>query len=442
MPIKEFDISSGGNAISDLLGSTAIDSSIVPKVGHPFFIVAPAYTRASAGITVLHLLCHYLNLLGESAFIVRYPPQWSAIRSLPSYCTLVEQTEFPGGMLAPILTRNALEFYHEKRLTPIVIYPEVYDNPLKAHFFGRYILNFPGKIASKYNEHENFSFAYTKTLADASTAEYPDRPPTADVLFVPTCDLEFWNTKGASAQRSGTCYYCAKLRDVHGERPENVPEGSIEILRDSSMSREHIRELFWNSEAFYCYEDTALIIEATLCGCPTVHVPNRHYSGSTLAQNEFGNDGSCLIGDADGLVRARNTIGNVGETMRRHIGLTPSHIARLAAKWKAMAAAQEYRGTISPPLETLLVYFDQHMPNVPADLGFAVMDGEGPGLPGLSGSKPAAEPDPLKIRQALAALLLATKRSVAYRFPTAAKVLRPGNRLETGKSSKGDGVNG
>jgi hypothetical protein len=440
MATKRANISWSDNTISDLSRSAVSENSLVPRVGHPFFIVAPAYTRSSAGITVLHMLCHHLNLLGESAFIVRYPPQWSAVRSLPSYCTLVEQAEFPGGMLAPILTRNAIEFYHEKRLTPIVIYPEVYDNPLGARFFGRYILNFPGKIVPGYKDRENFSFAYTKTLADAVTAQYPDRTATTDVLFVPTCDLEFWNPKGASAHRRGTCYYCAKMKDVHGEQPENVPEGSVEILRGRSMRREQIRELFWNSEAFYCYEDTALAIEATLCGCPTVHVPNRHYSGSSLARNELGTDGSCLIREAGGLVRAQNTVARFRETMRRHIALTPSHIAELAAKWRTLAAAQEYQGTIKPPLETLLVYFDQHVPDVPAPLGFAATDGEGPGLPAPSGTKLAVDGlfNPLTIKQALAALLMAAKRSIAYRFPRTARVLRRLYRLAIGRPLKDD----
>jgi len=40
--------------------------SFVPAAGNPFYIVTPQYTRISAGTTVLHLLCHYLNVAGEN----------------------------------------------------------------------------------------------------------------------------------------------------------------------------------------------------------------------------------------------------------------------------------------------------------------------------------------------------------------------------------------
>lgn len=429
------------NMSEDKLVSFDTKNSLMPKIDHPFFIVTPPYVRTSAGITVLHLLCHYLNISGENAFIIHHPSQQTAIRSLPSYCAAVEQPQLPGGVLAPILTQNFLEFYDKKRLTPIVIYPEVYDNPLKASFFGRYILNFPGKIAPKYNEIEDFSFSYTKTLGDSCTALYPDRPPTKDVLFVPTCDLGFWNTKGAAARRQGSCYYCAKLKDVHHEQPEGVPEGSVEILRSMDMSREEIREIFWRSEAFYCYEDTALSIEANLCGCPTVHVPNRFYSGVSLAENELGLDGSCLSGDAEGFARAQRTVAKFEQTMRTHIALAPSHLARLAARWKAMAAEQDYRGTITPPKATLLVYLDRRMPT---QLGFAAADGVGPGLP--AAAKPERDAngpfDPLTIREVLAALLLAIKRSVVCRFPLTAKLLRPLYRIATGRPLKDDNSTG
>lgn len=410
-------------------GFCSLKSSLIPKIGHPFFIVTPPYIRASTDIFALHLLCHYLNILGESAFIVYYPAQRTAIRSLPGYCTAVEQTQFPAGMQTPILTQNALEFYDKKRLTPIVIYPEIYNNPLNAPFWGRYILNFPERFGDKYEEVENFSFAYTKTLADLCTTDFPDHPPTEDVLFVPTCDLGFWNANGAAAQRRGTCYYGTNLKDEHGEQPKTVPNGSIEIRREK-MTHEKIREIFWKSEAFYSCEDTELAIQAVLCGCPTVHVPNRYYSGVSLAQNELGADGTCLVGDTEGLARARRTAANLRQTMRAHIAKVPPQIGRLAARWKAMAEEQEYRGTITSPFETLLVYLDQHGPDVPAQPDFATTDGVGCSLPeSFELDSPRARP--LSTRQSLAAVLLAVKRSVAYRSPLATKVLRAFFRVAT-----------
>ena len=35
----------------------------------PYYIEAPPYRRTSAGIKVLHLLCHALNRIGEDAYV-------------------------------------------------------------------------------------------------------------------------------------------------------------------------------------------------------------------------------------------------------------------------------------------------------------------------------------------------------------------------------------
>ena len=63
------------------------------------------------------------------------------------------------------------------------------------------------------------------------------------------------------------------------------------------MTREEVRDLFWKTEAFYCYEDSALAIEAQLCGCPTVFVANEFFYGTPLASFETGRSGSETMTD-------------------------------------------------------------------------------------------------------------------------------------------------
>jgi len=358
-------------------------TSLIPRVSNPFFIVTPPYARVSAGVTVLHLLCHYLNLAGETAYILHYPPQEGPIRSLPNYATLQMQPEIPAGMLAPLITQDVLEFYDKAQITPIVIYPEVFDNPLNAKFFGRFILNYPGKLNSRYQQREKFALAYTKVLADHCTNEYPDHPAITDVLFVPTSDFEFWNLRGAREVRSGTCYYAGKLREIHKTEPKNVPEGSVEILRSQHMSRSEVRDLFWKSELFYCYEDTALALEAILCGCPTVFVPNEFFTGDPLAINETGKDGLCRLDEPSGIDRARKTIGNSEAILKSYIRQVPGQIASLAQKWRSLAAAVEYQGTISYPFEPRMVFFSRALAPQMDDQDhddFSLDDGARPGF--------------------------------------------------------------
>lgn len=339
------------NSNSETMKTTnSTQEAIIPQPKNPFFIVTPPYTRISAGITVLHALCHYLNTIGENAFILHYPPENDPRGILPSYAKIQKTGEFPGGMNAPLLTQNVIDYYHEKRITPIVIYPEVFDNPFDAPFFARYILNYPGLLAPKYTQQENFSFAYSRILANHSGIE--------DTLYICTSDLNFFNKRGAWERRSGTCFYAGKYQRFLGGRPKDVPAGSVEILHSKDMSREEVREIFWRSEAFYCYEDTALATEAALCGCPVIFVPNEHFSGVPLASIELGHDGSCLADEPDGIRRAKDTVENAETNVRASFTLVPERIAELAAKMKNLVSAQPYAGTITYPFEPRLVFFE------------------------------------------------------------------------------------
>ncbi|WDU63939.1 hypothetical protein LRS56_05310 [Pseudomonas poae] len=344
--------------------------SIIPVEKNPFYIVTPPYTRVSAGVTTLHLLCHYLNLAGESAYIVQYPAAQVPIRSLPGYVTLQGQSEFPGGMIVPPLTQDIVDHYHQRKLTPIVVYPEVFDNPLKASFFGRFILNYPGKLNTKYTEKADFGVAYAKTLAAFCTTEYPDHRRIDDVLFVPTVDLSFWRLPDTQPKREGSCYYAGKLKGIHGETPENVPAGATEILRSDKMTTAEVRDLFWRSEVFYCYEDTALAIEAILCGCPTVFVKNKYFAGPPLAANETGQFGWCMLGEDGGVERARATVGQFSEHIASYLNSIPSQIAALGAQWRTQASAEPYAGTINLPLKPRIMLFDQPLPSAASTSGY------------------------------------------------------------------------
>jgi len=329
---------------------------MMPPIKNPFFIAAPTYRQSSAGVTVLYILCHFLNLAGEAAYIIHYLPETAPDERLPDGISLQLQKEFPAGLIAPLVTQDVLDFYDQRRLTPVVIYPEIFDNPLNAAFFGRYLLNYPGKLAKRYEQPAAFEIGYSKTLASHGTA------PAIDVLFIPTCDLGFWTSTIPAAERSGACHYAARLQAIGGLDPTTLPAGSTEILPGPPMSREEIREIFRRSEAFYCYDDTALAIEAQLCGCPTVFVPNQLFTGTVLSVDEVGTDGYCLAGDPEGFRRAQATVGNLRAALGAHIAAVPGRIAELGAKWQALAMQQDYRGPLTYPFEPRLVLFNPPQP--------------------------------------------------------------------------------
>ncbi len=323
----------------------------MPSAHHPFFIISPPYTRTSAGIVALHILCHQLNSSGENAFIVHHPPQVEDgnLATRLQYCG-----EFPGGLNAPLITQNALDYYNHRKIFPIVIYPEIFDNPFNVPFFARYLLNYPGLLGRPPSQVAQYTFAYSRRVATEGGV--------ADVLYIPTSDLAFWNAEGASPVRSGTCYYAGKLQAIFGKRPDRVPDGSIEIPRDLSMSREQIRQLFWAKEAFYCYEDTALATEAMLCGCPTVFVANEHFVGIPLAHSETTMDGACLIDELGGLDRARRTVGKCRQHISEAIEAIPRRVREIATRLRALAVDEAFVRPFAYPYEPRLVLFDANQP--------------------------------------------------------------------------------
>lgn len=113
---------------------TSVPTPINPRVERaPYYIVAPRYIGTSAGIRALHLLCHWLNLKGERAFMAL------------QYVELGPNVSFD--LQTPILTPEIVDYHYQQGLQPIVIYPEVVaGNPLEADCVVRWLLNFPGLL--------------------------------------------------------------------------------------------------------------------------------------------------------------------------------------------------------------------------------------------------------------------------------------------------------
>ncbi|MCP1212342.1 hypothetical protein [Acetobacter okinawensis] len=282
-----------------------------------------------------------MNKCGEQAFIFHCPQNCFPINVGGAGLGLVDQTEVPLGFQAPLITQPYLDMYDAMGLTPIVIYPEIHDNPLNVPFFGRYILNYPGALAPQYQQKENFSVGYTKTLCDAVTSAFPDHPPCDDILFIPTCDLDLWKPPAGEQKRSGTCYYVGKLRAVHGCGDVDFSSLGTEILRDKKMSREEMRAIFQRSETLYCFEDSSVALEAKLCGCEVVFLPNKHFNGVGLAANELPleRDHEALRG-----------------TLQQYIADLPRTVGALAQKWQALADQAQPVGRLQAPLKTYYFY--------------------------------------------------------------------------------------
>ncbi len=269
---------------------------------HPYYIYAPDFVETSAGIKVLYILCDAFNKRGYEAYII------GSKRSSPY-------------LHAPLLTKKPLIRHFLKRLAPIVIYSETLPgNPLKASFFVRYYLCFSNYFGVDLSEDTaNMVWAYSKEICT-------DKLKTDNILFIPIVDRTIFKLPDANDEkkRSGACYAALKYNYFHGEKVFGVPEGAIEITRDlpGSQTRQEVAELFQKSKYFYCFDNSALSLEATLCGCVSILMPNKHFS-QIIAYTELNGFPGASWGDSPESIKlAEKSIQNANnnyDEILRHV---------------------------------------------------------------------------------------------------------------------------
>ncbi len=266
--------------------------SIYPTQNNPYYIVAPPFVRSSAGIRLLYLLCHHLNLKGYQAFIALEREE----------CGEDEVHDY----IAPIVNEQIITLHFKTNRQPIVVYPEVISgNPLCSDAIARYVLNYPGLLGGdKEYDKDEMVFAYTKKLSDSVTCH------KSEIMYVPLCDVNIFYPPKTPVKREGSCFYASKYQHSHNGKLQDITKDSFEITRgeEDSLNQYEIAELLRKSEIFYTYEDTSLAIEATLCGCPTVFITNEFLQTEPLASKEIGDYGMAFGVDLEKLQQAKKTV--------------------------------------------------------------------------------------------------------------------------------------
>jgi hypothetical protein len=327
----------------------------------PYYIFAPRHTRTSAGVRVLYKFADLLNKRGGSAFIYLRPDSGAYEGGSPSD-------------IAPILTRKTADYHFRCGLTPIVIYPEVvnvdrFAPPVRV----RYVLNYEGHLnPGMEGENDDYVLAYS----DRVLAEIQTNAPKS-VLFIPVSDPYFFHPPSSGASRKGGVFYAAKYQYLFCGKTFPLTDGMVEITRDrpDSQTPEQIRDLFQSAECFYCYEDTALAIEAILCGCPAVFLPNDHFKGP-LGAKDLGGLGFAVGTSPDQLAHAKATVAAARDHYLKVLdNLEPQVDAFIEATQK-LAASRPYtrpfaQGYLRPPgLLQRALSMSRFMRDVIEDRGF------------------------------------------------------------------------
>lgn len=163
------------------------------RKGHPYYIYAPPYRETSAGIVVLHTLCHALNVEGHEAYIIG---------------TDVVNPDFD----TPLATPDVRIRHKVLGLEPVAVYPEVVSgNPMNADVCVRYILNKIGYLTGKPlgEGKDDLFFYYSENfLGDAKKTD-------VDFLFLPVLDTELFKPDPSRKKRpdlrfSSTAFHSTK----------------------------------------------------------------------------------------------------------------------------------------------------------------------------------------------------------------------------------------
>lgn len=256
--------------------------------------MAPGYSSQSAGIKILHLLCHHLNIKGYQAFLVNMIGGGGTI-----------EYNVDSSLITPLLTDHISEIHLQKGLKPIVIYPDIVKgNPLQSSCVVRYLLHYPGFFGGqKTFGEEELVFSYAKKIADKISAK------KQNILFMPICDDEVFYPPRDEVVRSGSCFYASKYLAINKGELLEATQNSIEIKRgQGAQSTQEVADILRRSEYFVSYEDTSLITEAILCECPVVLLKNDFFDGKTLAEFELGLDGYAFSTRKEDIEQARASI--------------------------------------------------------------------------------------------------------------------------------------
>lgn len=252
-----------------------------------YVFAIPEYARTSAGNRALHFLCHALNMRGYPAYVT----------------TAVTKP----GWVTPCFDLVAIEYFNRKLLSPIVIYPEtVTGNPLNANCIVRYFGNFKGLFK------ENTKVSESELIVSWAPGLNSDEREDL-VLYIPTVDTSIFYPPGDPSQiRKGTALYREKYKYFHQGKAEHFDANSVEIRRTGArlQSQEEIAEIFRRAEVLYCYENSMMSLEAMLCGCPVVLIPNEFLDRPM--GNEFcGMNGLAWGNEPEQVERAKATVSQV-----------------------------------------------------------------------------------------------------------------------------------
>lgn len=231
--------------------------NLFPEPSRAYCIVTPPYNEYSAGVKALHLLCHALNISGYRAFLA-FTEANGKIPVNPYLQT-------------PWLSREMQAIYPE----PIAVYPDIIrGNPLKLKTVVRWLLGYPGVCGG------DTEFSETDCLWSYST-RIARSAGNNNVLNLPVANPRiFFDNRYDNTQRDIVTYYAKKCEEIWSV-PVMPPEGAVRL----EGSLDDIAKLLRRSKECHVFEDSQVILEARMCGCPVIYHHHDRFKESHTAED-------------------------------------------------------------------------------------------------------------------------------------------------------------
>lgn len=242
-----------------------------------FVIVAPPYSPTSAGIVVLHELCHSLIEAGFACHIVLLNPSQTPW----AYHYNVDGLSFNPALRRSVIdSEDGLAHVQAVLQTGITIYPEIVTgNPLNAKHVVRYFLNADGVMTGRKSNFEPADFCLTYNPMYFPNAHAVLHKPIYDPLFQAkgcrpalerTVDVTYIGKGGAFAE----CF---------------VIDNTVHVVREWPSTKRELAALLKGTRYFYSWDSlTSTNLDAVLCGAIVVLLQDKQIELTTLETPQGG----------------------------------------------------------------------------------------------------------------------------------------------------------
>ncbi|EUC21289.1 glycosyltransferase family 4 protein [Paraburkholderia hospita] len=297
------------------------------RKGHPYYIYAPPYRETSAGIVVLHTLCHALNVEGHEAYIIG---------------TDVVNPDFD----TPLATPDVRIRHKVLGLEPVAVYPEVVSgNPMNADVCVRYILNKIGYLTGKPlgEGKDDLFFYYSENfLGDAKKTD-------VDFLFLPVLDTELFKPDPSRKKdRTFVFQYRFPLDKIDFSL---FPAGTELLSMANPVSLRELAEKLQGGRVLYSYELSSVCPEAMMCGCPVIYMPDGGLK-DVPDQFAFGTNGSAIVTEKNGFARALATVDTIYPTVLAMSKVFRAQLPVFLEKTQSAARKTQLRKLAAPAAQS------------------------------------------------------------------------------------------